>query len=451
VCTTWYFHFRRGYQRLSVKGTARSRHLLLEVYLVILQCLGVAVFLAAPIVLSAQPTCRTKHLTIFDANLAEFLEERTVELQSGPNSVEWRNLVPQALIRTIRVTSGEGVRVVRQDVTFDGAEVRGQKSPVLHLTLQNTAAAGPYKVQIDYLAPGLSWKGDYAMLLNPSRANAAPSEMQLDGWLTVHNDTGTDVCAAAVDLVAGEVQLRLSGGMARTFTANSQMANVSDAGPASVSSAAQVTGLSVFSRVRLGSNIAMAANVTIGRFPLVQALKLPVEERHIFENEAGAQTLGRGGFMLAPRGLEVRLVSRNQFHSPLPAGVVTVYSQEDQVAQVAGQDEIPLTPVGADFSVTQGRSNVLQGTRRVLDRRTVPDPAAPNRNKLVTQVETVIANRGGRTVTAFVRDGIESYGRDWTVTESTHSHQKIGDRMLEFRLPVPANSSVSLVYTVESR
>jgi hypothetical protein len=402
--------------------------------------------------LSAQPPCGTTHLTIFDANLAEFLAERTFDLQAGPNSIEWRSLMPQTYVRTIRVTAGDGVTVTRQDVTYDGPDVRSQKSPVLHLVIQNGGAAGPRKVRIDYLAPGLSWKGDYTLLLGSLGASGTPTDMQLDSWVTVQNDTGADICAASVDLVAGEVQLLLPGtGAPRTYTANAQIANVGTGAAAAGDALAEVTGMSVFSRLRLGRNIAMAANASIGRFPLFQRLKLPVEERHIFENEATAQTLGRGGFMLSPRGLEVRLVSRNQSESPLPAGMVTIYSQEDEVPQVVGQDQIPLTPPGADFSVTQGRSNLLQGTRRVVDRKTVPDPSAFNRTKLVTQVEIRITNRGPSPATAFVREGVEGYGREWTVTESTHPHQKLGDRMMEFRLQVPANASVSLVYTVESR
>lgn len=414
--------------------------------------LQLATLMAAQLVLSAQSPCNTTHLTIFDANLAEFLEERTIDLQSGPNSVDWRSLMPQTLIRTIRVTAGDGISVIRQDITYEGPEVRTQKSPVLHLVLQNTAGPGPRKVQIDYLAPGLSWKADYALLLDSPGANGAPGEMRLDGWLTVQNDTGADICAAAVDLVAGEVQLLFPGaGTPRSFTANSQVYTANAVGAVDADALAQVASMSVFSRVQLGRNISMAANAVIGRFPLFQHLKLPVEELNIFENQAAAQTLGRGGFMLAPRSLEVRLVARNRFKSPLPGGVVTIYSQDDGIPQVVGQDEIPLTPVAGDFSLTQGRSNLLQGTRRVVDRKTVPDPSAPNGNKLVTQVETVITNHGARAVTALVREAVETYGREWTVIESTHPHQKLGARMMEFRLPVPANASVSLVYTVESR
>jgi hypothetical protein len=93
----------------------------------------------------------------------------------------------------------------------------------------------------------------------------------------------------------------------------------------------------------------------------------------------------------------------------------------------------------------------VQGTRRVVDRKIVPDPTAFNRAKLVTQVEVVIANHGPKPATAFIREAVEGYGREWTVTDSTHTHQKLGDRMMEFRLSVPANASATLVYTVESR
>ena len=405
-----------------------------------------------PFLAYGQGTCPVRHLAIFDANLAEVLEERALELQSGLNTVEWRSLMPQAVIGTLRVT-GEQVAVVRQDITFDGPEVRNQKSPVLHLVLQNGAAAGPRKVQVDYLAPSLSWKGDYSLVLGPPARGGAPTDMLLDGWVSVHNNTGLDVCADAVDLVAGEVQLLTDGSRGgRNYVANAQLVQA-DAAPSEEESAgAAVSGLSVFSRIGLGRNIAIPANTLIGRFPLFQRLKLAVEQRNIFENDAQTQTLGRGGFMLLPRGLEVRLVSRNDSPSLLPAGTVTVYSQDGGLAQVVGQDRIPITPAGADFSVTQGRSNVLQGTRRVVDRREVPDSTARNHQKLVTQVEVTISNRSGDAATAFVREGVENWGYgEWTVTERSHPQKKLGDRMMEFRVEVPAKGSVKVAYTVEVR
>ena len=414
------------------------------------------VLLLTPVLVNGQRLNPVRHLTIFDANVAEFMEERTLDLQPGLNSVEFRSLMPQAFIRTLRVT-GDRVTVVRQNITYDGPDVRNQKSPVLHLVLQNSGAAGPRAVQVDYLAPGLSWKGDYSIVLAQPANGTPPEEMLFDGWVTVQNDTGTDISAGTVDLVAGDVQLLVGGGRATgNFQANAQIARLGVAADeeAPEGGGAEVTGVSVFSRMRLGRDVSMTANTLVNRFPLFQQLKLAVEQRNVFENDARTQTLGRGGFMLLPRGLEVRLVGKNTHTSPLPTGTVTVYSREDEVTQVVGQDRIPLTPVGGDFSVTQGRSNVLQGTRRVVERHEDPDPLPgnPRRTKLVTRVEVVISNRGDIPSTAFVREAVEEWGnRNWTVTQSSHPNQKLGDRMLEFKLSAPAKGSVTLEYTIEIR
>ena len=158
--------------------------------------------------------------------------------------------------------------------------------------------------------------------------------------------------------------------------------------------------------------------------------------------------------MSLPVGLEVRLVSRNNSPAPLPVGTVTVYTQEGGVPQIVGQDRIPLTGVGADFSVTQGRSTVVQGTRHILERREESDPLPgdSSHRKLVTTVGVVITNRDATPTTAYVREGIEEWRREeWTVTRTSHPQQKLSDRMIEFRLPAPARGSVRLEYTIEIR
>ncbi len=268
------------------------------------------ILLTLPMFAYGQGTCQVRHLAIFDANIVEVMEERTLQLQAGSNAVEWRSLMPQAVLATLRVTSDQ-VTVVRQNVTLDGSEVRGQKAPVLHLVLQNGAAAGPRKVQVDYLAPGLSWKGEYTLQLGRP-VGGAPEEMFMDGWLSVQNGSGMDVCAEFVDLIAGEVQLLTGGGSAaRDFVVTSQQAAYRAPEPPQQSPGAEIAGVSVFSRLRLGKDILLLANALNDRFPLFQRLKLPVEQPNIFENDSRTQTVGRGGFMLQPVGLEVRLVSKN--------------------------------------------------------------------------------------------------------------------------------------------
>src|SRR5690349_7360751 len=133
-----------------------------------IQTLRVIVALLLPFSILAQspqanPTAT--HLTVYDAGIAEFLEERTFDLQSGSNTIEWRSLMPKAYLETIRITA-ENAEVIRQHVSYDGGEVRNEKSPVLHITLQNRATPGPQHIQVDYLAPDVTWRNDYSLVLD---------------------------------------------------------------------------------------------------------------------------------------------------------------------------------------------------------------------------------------------------------------------------------------------
>lgn len=397
------------------------------------------------------------HLTIYNAGIGEFLEERTVQLQQGLTTIEWRSLMPKANIRTVRVLA-EDAEVVRQDVTYDGAQVNNEKSPVLHLVIQNRGAIARKRVQVDYMAPNISWQSDYALVLEPTASGEAPTAAILDSWVSLYNYTGTDLAAGTVDLVAGEIALLPdgAGGGSRTeYTAqmsvNASSSN-SEADESSVVSNAEISGLSAFNRFTLGNNISLNANSTVSRYPIFQRARLAIVQRNVFENAHDAQTLGRGGFILLPRGLEVRLVAKNTAGAPMAAGLVTIYQRTGPLAQVVGQDRISFTPQNAEFSVTQGRSASLFGTRRILERRVVNyrDKDGSSRDKLVTKVEVVLMNRGALAAEAFVREGIERYDdNQWQIVDSTATSERLGANTAQFKISVPAGSKTIVVYAVE--
>lgn len=425
-----------------------------------IRSLLVAMALLLPFSASAQlrqANNTATHLTVYDAGVAEFLEERTIDLQSGLNTIEWRSLMPKAYLETIRVTA-ENAEVIRQHVSYDGGEVRNEKSPVLHITLQNKATPGPQRIQVDYLAPEVTWRNDYSLVLDQTAEGEPATSALLDSWVTIFNRTGTDIGAGTVDLVAGELALQLGDGRYRQETPAYQNIAINSSVGLSDSSAgepsAEVSGLSAFSRFRLGRAIAMNANTPVNRFPLFQKARLALVQRNIFENAYNTQTLARGGFILLPRGLEVRLVARNTTGRAIPAGLVTVYARGDNLAQVVGQDRIGYTPAGGDFSVTQGKSSILYGTRRIVERREVRYKTADDntREKLVTKVEVVLTNRSSVANEAFIREGVESYDNNqWAIIESSAPHEKLGASSFQFKVQVPAAGKVTVTYTLETK
>ncbi len=398
------------------------------------------------------------HLTIYDAGIAEFHEERTVELQPGLNQLEWRSLMPKAYVRTLRVVA-EGAEVVRQDITYDGTEVRNEKSPVLHLVLRSTGTtAGPRRVQVDYLAPGISWQNDYALVLEQTAEGAPPTAALLDSWVSIFNRTGTDVGAGTVDLIAGEIALRLEGSANNEYAGRRDVAQSNVAYDAVTEStpsvSAEVSGVSAFSRFRLGRDLFFNANAPVNRLPLFQRARLAVAQRNVFENEYSVQTLGRGGFTLLPRGLEVRLVAKNTTEAPMPAGEVTIYARQDDLVQVVGQDRIPLTPPNNEFSVTQGRSATVFGTRRIIERRQVEYRAqtGETRTKLITSIEVIITNRGTLPAEAYIREGIEPFAdNQWTILTSSPQGERLGASAMQFKVQVPAGGKTTVTYTVETK
>jgi hypothetical protein len=93
-----------------------------------------------------------------------------------------------------RVETGLPGRIV-----YDGVPDNLRDRPTL-VTELNSTRAGDQTVELSYLSGGLAWKADYVAELN-----AADNALDLNGWVTLTNTSGTAYPNARLQLVAGDV------------------------------------------------------------------------------------------------------------------------------------------------------------------------------------------------------------------------------------------------------
>src|SRR4051794_36989518 len=99
---------------------------------------------------------------------------------------------------------GDRIEVLRDDglparVIFDRVPPSLRARPTLSVTLDSDGA-GRRPVTLTYLTPGLGWAADYVALFDE-----ANGKMDVQGWVTLTNNSGTPYVNASTLLVAGAV------------------------------------------------------------------------------------------------------------------------------------------------------------------------------------------------------------------------------------------------------
>src|SRR5436190_256303 len=99
---------------------------------------------------------------------------------------------------------GERIEVLRDDglpvrVIFDRVPENLRARPTLSVTVQSEGA-GRRPLTLTYLTPGLGWSADYVALFDEGAGR-----MDVQGWITLTNSSGTPYTNANVLLVAGAV------------------------------------------------------------------------------------------------------------------------------------------------------------------------------------------------------------------------------------------------------
>ena len=148
--------------------------------------------------LSTVPARNTVQLTIYNSeDLTLVRETRKVTFKPGANPLEfsWANtLIDPTSVELRFLTHGEKLTVL--DTTFPHA-----KPQMLYWNVQSELD-GEATIEITYFTSGISWSADYIGIAGPDE-----SQLSLEGFVRVNNNSGEEYEDAQVRLVVGRINL----------------------------------------------------------------------------------------------------------------------------------------------------------------------------------------------------------------------------------------------------
>jgi hypothetical protein len=320
-------------------------------------------------------------------------------------------------------------------IVYDGVPANLRDRPTL-VTELNSARAGAQTVELSYLSGGLAWKADYVAELN-----AADSALDLNGWVTLTNTSGTAYPNARLQLVAGDVN-RVRDEL--RFAAKAAGMAVREA-PA----ARAMTQESLFEYhlYTLQHPTTIADNQT-KQVALLGASGVPVAKELVLQGSDYYYRSSVGGIgQKIKLGVFVQFENRESSHlgMPMPKGVVRVYKKDSAGnAQFIGEDAIDHTPKNENLRLKLGEAFDVTADKKQTDfkRR---DTYSPWSYVHESAYEIALKNAKKESVTVIVREPVPG---DWTMLEQSHRHAKVAAGTAQWKIAVPAEGSATLRYRV---
>ncbi|MGO9380148.1 MAG: DUF4139 domain-containing protein [Dissulfurispiraceae bacterium] len=301
--------------------------------------------------------------------------------------------------------------------------------PTLVWLLSNSAME--QKIEASYLTNGLNWKADYVVTLNDK-----DNMVDLEGWVTIDNKSGSTYKNTKLKLVAGDVH------HIKEEVKISRLASVE-----AVPSQPQFKQEEFFEYhiYTLQRPSTIKENQT-KQIRIIDAGNISVKKELIFK---GANYYYLSQYLEQMPGqkvgvfVDIQNTKANNLGIPLPKGIVRVYKQDSEGSlQFVGEDSIDHTAKDEKVRIMLGDAFDVVGTRRQTDWKKIA------KNIYEASFEISLRNHKKEDVTVKV---IEPIPGDWKILNASQEYKKTEAFQAEFLIPVPKDQEVKLTYTVQMK
>jgi len=440
-------------------------------------------------------------VTIYNKNLALVKDTRKVKLISGEGRLAWRDVSAHirpetALLRNL--THAKGFYLIEQNFDFDlltpqkllekyigqtvtvirthpttGVDSREEATvlatnggavlkfadrietgipgrlafksvpenlrdrPTLVISL-NAAQNADDTLELSYLTGGLAWKADYVAELSKN-----DDKLDLNGWVTLTNTSGTAYQDARLQLVVGDVN-RVNDAMIGALQESRVQKSMAMAAPKMAEESLFEYHLYTLDRLTT-----IAENQT-KQVALLSASSVPTTKEFLLR---GADYYYRSSY--GDIGQKIKVGVFVEFDNkggslgiPLPKGVVRVYKKDNAGnAQFVGEDHIDHTPKNEKVRLKLGDAFDVTADKKQTSFEKIGSTGRYN-TIFDAAFEIVLKNAKDEPVTVKLMEPIPG---DWQMLSASAPHQKEASNTAVWNVTVPANGKTTLAYKVRVR
>lgn len=481
----------------TLKG---RRRLAIGVAIAMLLVAGLALTLAYAAPRSALAQAQGPEVTVYNSNIAVVKETRQFELDQGVNLVDVTDVPSGILPDTVLFKSitdpdavvleqnyeydlvgsqtllqkyiDEEIRVVSDDGTvYEGVllsadgdvilqdasggvqvikydQIREYSFPALPAGLitkptlvwaVDATKSGQHETELTYLTNGLNWNASYVLLL----ADDSKS-LDLDGWITLDNQSGASYKGAKLKLVAGDIHRAATPMMVKRIELDFAM---------ETAAAAPAVEERTFAEYHLYE---MQRPVTIKdkqtkQVQFVNAGDVAAKQTYTYDASlpyGGYGPIYEPGFgSTGATKVSVSLTfntGKDGVDAELPAGIIRMYQSDvDGAELLIGEDKIGHTAKGEDVTLTIGQAFDLVGERKQTDFKRIGDDVIEETYEIELRNQKESEDVVIRVVEHLSR------GTNWQILDaSPQDFEKTDSATIEWQVPVPAQGKATVKYTV---
>jgi len=306
--------------------------------------------------------------------------------------------------------------------------------PTLLMSLENSGVR-KQQIEASYLANNLSWNADYVLTVARDDKNA-----DLDGWVTVVNNSGTAFHNARLQLVAGELN--------RVAT-ETRIRAMDETRALSAKAAAPQFQQESFSEYHLYSlsRKTSVEDKETKQISLLQGSGVPVEkifmvngQSYYYRNQQAPGSPLKDPVMVY---YKFKNEEKAGLGIPLPAGNVRVYQKDSKGGILfAGEDRIDHTPKDEFVNIHIGNAFDVVAEHKQTDYKRI------DTHTWEMEFEVTLRNHKDGPVTVQVNEPI---GGDWDMLSSSYKYTKTAAFAAQFNVPVAKDGTSVLKYRIRAK